>query len=466
MATLNLHNPEGLYSGGSVSINAVPYAQMAMQARARKEAREQAIDNYYQKLPDTINDKGVRDQEIPVINEYKNKIFEFGLKNKEALRNPKVDKGAAQFQLQKLMREAQAVARESQNAAKTDLELGKLWFNKENQWALANDDFIKQHDQHNLPVNDPNYKKMDLANVMAQRPFDQDKFVKQLKTQFPYSEQTSRATDPDNPLYDIVTTKPVLDKKTKESIYDFAADKLHNDYTFANKIKKELAGTGQLPRLQEISKEVFGKEIENDEDLAAAYTASQMYRQPTKEKSQTDVGAVMDKRLKQQKIMEGIKQANRKELFGLREAAKEAGEEANDLWIDRYIGSISDESKKPENRQSYKMADGKTVNGYKVQLDPVLSKAVGIDAKNPGQLVVADNGDYILSFYDTDENYNPVIKDGKYIVDPSRRTTISKDAIKLALGGKSGVKQLNKEMSKPGTKTKITVSKGELDDLK
>ena len=35
MATLNLHNPEGLYSGGSVSVNALPYARLAMEARAR-----------------------------------------------------------------------------------------------------------------------------------------------------------------------------------------------------------------------------------------------------------------------------------------------------------------------------------------------------------------------------------------------------------------------------------------------
>jgi len=463
MATLNLHNPEGLYSGGSVSVNALPYARLAMEARARKQSREDAIDQYYQKLPDTLNDKGLRDQEIPIINEYKNKIFEFGLKNKEALRNPKLDNGAAQFTLQKMMREAHGVARESQNAAKTDLELGKLWFSKENQWALANDDFIKQHDQHNLPVTDPNYKKMDLANVMAQRPFDQNAFVKQLKTQFPYSEKITRTTDPDNPLYDIVTTKPTLDSKTKMGIYDFAADKLHNDYTFANKIKKDLAGTGQLPRLQEISQEVFGKPIESDEDLAAAYTVSQMYSPPTKEKSQTDVGAVIDKRFKQQKIMEGIRQANRKELFGMREAAKAEGEAANDLWVESYIDRLTEDAAVSPMKGYDSNKNGQRIKEDRIQLDPMLSKLLTKDGVSPDQFAVQPNGQYRPIFYKRDKDGNILKEKGNPVVDEIASVPMSKEQFKLLLGGKAGVKQLNKEMAKP-TK-KIVVKKGELDDI-
>ena len=104
MATLNLQNPEHLYSGGTVSFNPFPYVKYAEDLRARRQAREDAIDKYYRELPNTINDKGVRDQEIPLINQYRDAIFQFGLKNKEALRNPKLDNGAAQFQLNKLMR--------------------------------------------------------------------------------------------------------------------------------------------------------------------------------------------------------------------------------------------------------------------------------------------------------------------------------------------------------------------------
>ena len=56
-----LNNPSSLYTGGKAVLNPMPFVNLALQARAKKEARTQAIDNYYSKLPSTINDKGIRD---------------------------------------------------------------------------------------------------------------------------------------------------------------------------------------------------------------------------------------------------------------------------------------------------------------------------------------------------------------------------------------------------------------------
>lgn len=335
-----LHNPAGLYTGGKVNLNPLPYVNIALQARAKKEAREQAIDQYYRKLPDTLNDKGVRDQEVPIINDYKQKIFDYGQQNREALRNPKMDNGAAAHGLDKLFREVQSVIRQSQNAAKTDLELGKLWFNKDNQWALSNDDFVKQHEQHNLPVTDPNYKPMDLASVMANRPFDQATFVKQIKTQFPYSEEVTTANDPANPLYDIVTTSPKLDDKTKQGIYAYAADKLHNDYTFKNKISKGL-DPNQLTALNDLSQKTFGKPIENDEDLAAAYTVSQLPVTQTKQKRATDAGAMMDRKEKFAKDMQKARFSHAEVMAKLNDKLVRGRKE--DITADDAVGYLTDE---------------------------------------------------------------------------------------------------------------------------
>jgi len=82
-----------------------------------------------------------------------------------------------------------------------------------------------------------------------------------------------------------------------------------------------------------------------------------------------------------------------------------------------------------------------------------------------GLLVLTDDGKFVPVFYKTDENYEPIKKNGAYIVDPTRTNVLSQDAMKLALGGKTGVKQLNKEMGKPSKQQKVTVKKGDLDDL-
>lgn len=288
MATLNLHNPEGLYSGGSVSVNALPYARLAMEARARNQAREGALDKYYNQLPDTINDKGVRDVEVPVINEYKKKIFEYGVKNRDAL---KKGDGAAKLGLDQLFREAQSVARLSQNAAKNDLEAGKFFLEKNNQFALNNDEYIKDHQRSLLPVNHPDYKALDLQKYATDRPFNEAAFTKDIKAKIPYSEKVVREVDKTDPNYEIVTTLPVLNEKAKAMMVSDAADRIHTDPVFKKKIQTDLAGTGQLQGLVQIAQEQFGlkdpTEI-TDELLAAAYTYSKLPIGVTKEKVQAN----------------------------------------------------------------------------------------------------------------------------------------------------------------------------------
>ncbi|MES2382408.1 MAG: hypothetical protein V4538_15280 [Bacteroidota bacterium] len=296
-----LHNAAGMYNG-SAPLNPLPYVQIAMAARQRKAAREEAIDKYYRQLPDTINDKNLRDQEVPIINDYKNKIFEFGLKNREALRNPKLDNGAAQLTLDKLMRETTSVARESQNAAKVDLTAGKSLMNKDNQFILNSDEYVADHALHNLPVTDPRHKTLDLTKYAAGRPYDEGALIKR-NADIKYSDGTPEISQhPTDPLSQVVTTRPVLDAANKQVLFARAADDLHNNPMFAKKIKNELAQTGQLPQLVKIAQEQFGLKDPSDitdEHLAAAYEYSLLPVKQTVQKRIVNTEAVMDKRRKE-----------------------------------------------------------------------------------------------------------------------------------------------------------------------
>jgi len=291
-----LINQQGMYQGVS-PLNPLPYVNIAMQARQRKAAREEAIDKYYQKLPDTINDKGVRDQEIPIINEGKNKIFEFGVRNREALRNPKVDNGAAQLTLDKMVRELTGVARLSQDAAKDDLEIGKIRLQKGNEWIVDDDEFLADNELHNLPVTDPRFKKIDINKVLQGRPFDEPSFAKDVRGRFKYTYGTPKVTDhPDDPLLQVETPTPILQQEEKNKIYAFAAETYHKSPKFRKTVSTALAGTGSLQKLNEISQQVFGKPIEDDEDIAAAYTVSKLSTPEIKPKVRANTGEVMDKR--------------------------------------------------------------------------------------------------------------------------------------------------------------------------
>ena len=272
-----IHNPSNLYSGGNVVLDSTPYMRIAAQERMRKEARGQALNQYYQRLSDTVNDKGTRDNDVPVINEMKGKMQDFYMQNRDALSNPKLDAGAAQLGMQKQFRDLSGVIRTSQSAGLVDHQAGQLYYNPKNQDLLNSDYFIQAHDRHNLPVTNPNFKMLDLADVTANRPFDDKSFNTEIKKQFPYSEGTPIVTPhPTDKYLETVTTNPQLNEPTKLQMYAYSTEKYHNDKAFQRKIDNDINTDQQLAQLNDVSQKIFGHEIKTPEDKAAAYTASQL----------------------------------------------------------------------------------------------------------------------------------------------------------------------------------------------
>jgi len=289
-----LQNPSNLYTAGAVSLNPMPYVNIINQARAKKQAREDAIDQYYRKLPDTLNDKGVRDQDRPVIENYRNKIYEYGIKNKDLLRK---GDGASQLEMEKLFREANAAAERSRKLGKRALERGKMYLSKENRWVVDDDEYMAAEDMESKPINDPAHREMDMPALLANKPFDESEFGKEIKGKIKYGTKAVRQTDPTNPLYDIVSEVPNIDPKTAEQIYSFASEKVNGNKRFEKFIKNKTPE--QLAELNKISEKVFGHPIREDfaeEDAAAAYTVLQIPITSSKEKSQQDIGAVMDRK--------------------------------------------------------------------------------------------------------------------------------------------------------------------------
>lgn len=292
-----LQNPSGLYTGGVVNLNPMPYVNIINQARAKKQARGDAIDQYYRKLPDTLNDKGIRDQDRPAIEEYRNKIYEYGIKNKDLLRR---GDGAAQLEMEKLFREANAAAERSKNLGKRALERGKMYLSKENRWVVDDDEYMAAEDLESKPINDPAHKEMDMPTLLANKPFDESEFGKEIKGKIKYGTKVVRQPDPTNPLYDIVSEVPNIDQNTAEQIFSFASEKVNGNRHFEKFIKKKTPE--QLAELNKISEKVFGHPIRQDfaeEDAAAAYTVLQIPVTSSKEKSQQDIGAVQSAKNKE-----------------------------------------------------------------------------------------------------------------------------------------------------------------------
>jgi len=231
-----------------------------------------------------------------------------------------------------------------------------------------------------------------------------------------------------------------------ESLTDEEKEKVKNDYfsiTSSPEFKRIYGDVQPFP--ESAGKTRLGEAI-------ALTTMGMVNKLPLKEldiESKPNTGAVIDKRFKQQKIMEGIKQANRKELFGMREAAKAEGEAANDLWVDSYIERLTEDAAASPMKGYDSNKNGQRIKEDRIQLDPLLSKLLSKDGVSPDQFAVQPNGQYRPIFYKRDKDGNVLKEKGNPVVDEIASVPMSKEQFKLLLGGKAGVKQLNKEMATP-----------------
>lgn len=167
-----LHNPSTLYSGGNVQFDATPTINLYANLMAKKQAKDEAIDEYYRKLPGTLNNAGMRDQDIEGFNNEVLSLQQEYNKNKAQIR-----KGTTPEALnydQHLRRITEAI-NNSKNAAKTDLTLGTMRIKGENEHIFEDPNFMVAHQQHTLPVWDKNHKALDLGTIaVPPKPLDAD----------------------------------------------------------------------------------------------------------------------------------------------------------------------------------------------------------------------------------------------------------------------------------------------------
>ena len=164
--------PSGLYSGFTEVLDSRPTMNMVNQNRLRKQAQDDAVDEYYRKLPSTLNSAGMRDQSIAGFNQAVGEWQKYWMENKDSIRKGTTPEA---FNSDKMLREIQQKINEDKNAAKTDLELGKMRLSKENGYIFDDPEFIKTQSVHSLPIWDANHKSIDLGTIaIPPRPFDME----------------------------------------------------------------------------------------------------------------------------------------------------------------------------------------------------------------------------------------------------------------------------------------------------
>ena len=398
MATVN---PAGLYTGGAVRLNSAPEANIYAQLLARKQAKDDAIDEYYRKLPSTVNSAGMRDQDRQGLDQAVGDWQKHWLQNKDKIRNGKTKEA---FDSEQMFRQIQNKVQESKDAAKTDLELGKMRFSKDNGYIFDDPDFVNAQHQHALSVWDAGHKALDLGTIaVPPKPMDteaQKKYwnsitngIKPTGKEYDESKQTS------NPVTGLVAVPYVKKYKPEQiiGIAENAGNVAATDKNVRAYYNNVLYGKDQatINKLQQAYSSVYKDDIIDSPEKAAKADAILRASVPQEqgEDFRRDEKLSNERTLGRQQVMEAIRQGNRKEMAGIRRGWQVLDQQTQNGILEEVVsGYVKDPKTIPEsilNSYKKKDGDGHTVDfnqikvspdGTKVELNYVDAKGKKIDA--------------------------------------------------------------------------------------
>jgi hypothetical protein len=468
-----LQNHPALYTGGNVTIDQRPHVALYNQLMQRKQARDDAFDEYIRSLNKNINSAGMRNQEREVFDTKLADWQKFGMENKDAIRRRQ---GGADIEFQKRYQDILNTVQESKTEEEKKKPFVEIWLDPAKRDRINEEEALNSIQQHDAPLyrknkdgvweRNPDRRSLDYERIAYNpKPFEQDKYFKQFEDVKKMDLPPVVTKDPKTMTQTSVTTS-IFDKEAK----DIVATRAVTDYV-QNKSFKQVIDGLDPKEYNDFFKKNYGHDIQTQADLAAAYTLKGLQQRSVKSEVKDDVYA-------RQRAMEAIRQANRKALVRLRDSLEEDDVAGNNLWVDRYIATTTEEAKQNPNKRIVAIG-GKRLVEDNIAVDPTLSKALERNGQSPEYITVTKDGQirplYLKYVEDpkTKEIKIATNSKGEKVWDETISVPISQEQVKLALGKRAaGVSQTNKEMtgqstppSKSTKQTKSVKIQGDLDDI-
>jgi hypothetical protein len=159
--------PSSLYTAGAVPLNIQPGQNFATQLALKSQARNDALNEYYDNINKSINPAGMRPQDTAgFMNKY-NDFTNFYAQNRQAIQNPRLDNGKAQAEFNARHLDMMADADKSTAAQNGTLELWKARSNPTTAYMFNTPDIMPAIHQNDLSIYDPNYKALNVNELQA-----------------------------------------------------------------------------------------------------------------------------------------------------------------------------------------------------------------------------------------------------------------------------------------------------------
>lgn len=421
----------GLYTGGAVVADTSPIANMYHQFTMRKMARDEALDDYFRNLNKSINPEGVRNQDIEGLTKKQGEWQQFYLQNKQAIKNPRLDNGKSLTEYQSRFQDMKNYIQQSKNATDISADMAKARLDPNKSFMFEDDDVVTKISEHDKPLTDPTHKTLNIQELAIQpKPIDVKEWQAMQKSAGaglkPSEEVEGIEVDP--ATMDTITT---VRKKYSPEDLQAAGNRMKSLYQLDRRVRhsadKNLLNAPNAAELNEVYKNVYGKNAETPADLLAAQTIQGLQTEGTVQKR--TAGS-----LEQKKFLERMKQKNRKELVDLRHQYKQMDKAQESVWLDKYLTELKTEASNNPNKGRQKRPDGSIIEEAQVPIDALAAKALARGGIEPDFIRITADGKIRPVFYKYDKDGKPKrTAEGWFDVDDVLSQPISMETFKLNL---------------------------------
>ncbi len=416
--------PSNIYSGGAVTFNSLPYTNLALQNIYKKQAKEDALDNYFRDFNKSINPAGMRTQDIE--GGWMNKVngwTDFYTKNRQAIQNPKQDNGKAYNQYLAMHNDLLADVERSKNEAQKSTQYVVPIVSNPDKRTRLGDNSVAAIHSHDLSIYDPNHKSLDPSILdYSAKPFD-------IAAQRKLDQLAMANVKMSNSVPDVT-----IDKKTGSAITSYHSEYSNKDLqeiggkyaeayggddSFQNHINDIAESTPDvLEQYNKVFKSTYGKDIQSNQDLAAAYGLSRVQSQINTQKRTGYTDPYLSEYLREQ-------------FYQNTQGATQADVNSSiDQLVDNQIQTA---------KQGAQFGELPTL-----PIDPATLNSMGI-----GKMILSPDGELIPVY-----NYTSTVN-GQEVVTPTQGTPITIDQWKAALGKRNvGSKYFQKPQQKQSQQKK------------
>jgi hypothetical protein len=410
MPTRTVQPVSNPYAGGAIVADFTPYLNLALQQKAKEEAKAAAAQKVYDDMMKDPNPNGIRQQDTKGFYDRTTQWRNFGIQNKELIKDPTKDGGKALSDFRRMTTEIAGYINQSKDAKDRDKQFAPIFSNPEISRRIR-PSWMIQYDSFQKPIDLGGGGTIDAEGAFGAKPLDMDKFITTITRGQQLDKKDLGATPiQGEPLkvrrtFEYKYANPMAIAETARAEYqtnESVQEEMDNLYAKEGARIDKVKGVTQAPSpyMQELGKDfekMYGRPMKDASDLAAIWGYKRAGGGKKEDVIEDNKTAIME-----------AEEAKSKRLAGYMHSFKGMDERKQDIWMDNYIkNDLIGETK---TNTPFSNMFGTAVK--EIELDAITSEALKKDGKTPDRLLydVAQKT-FTPVFYKYDANGNIIVNE-------------------------------------------------------